>query len=554
MNLQCWLLVLDAIVKSACTDLGFNIIFSLSTSAEVSCFYTFAGIDINNLLIANTLQFLVFCILYPFTGWLADIKIGREKAIHIGLWLCWFGTLLQVISYCIQYGTCGLPVNIAKYGISGVALVMLIVGTAGLSTNIPPYGLDQLYEKPNTHSRAFIHWIVWGYYVGYSVGYIAFVPQTIRDPTLLLVTIMLIFLMASAALFFHARFNYKFELSGVLKKNPYKMVYQTLKYAWQHTSPENRSALTYWEKKMPKRIDLGKQKYGGPFKEIEIEDTKTFWRIITVLVSTFGFYIVYFHTVLGVLRYTNSYRGATNTLGGYGSYALWSSFDEVIIILVPLVEFVIVPLFPKIEYFIKPLRGFCVAYILITISLISIIAIDIVGHFITPGCFLSTTSNDKPIDMSYLYYIIPFAFSSVVGGLSTISMLEFIASQAPVNMSAMLTGLFWLIRSVYNYIGVSLLIPFTYFDFNGPGKLSCSFWSLLIQLFICVFGFIVYVVISKRYKQRKREENYDAYMMNVLEDNYVRKFDAIGTKDDTDEVIVIESLSSPYLPAEKAFN
>ena len=133
-------------------------------------------------------------------------------------------------------------------------------------------------------------------------------------------------------------------------------------------------------------------------------------------------------------------------------------------------------------------------------------------------------------------------------------MLEFIASQAPVNISAMLTGMFWLIRSVYNYIGVSLLIPFTYFDFNGPGKLSCSFWSLLIQLFICVFGFIVYVVISKRYKQRKREENYDAYMMNVLEDNYIRRFNDIGTKDDPDDVIVIESLSSPYLPAEKTFN
>ena len=84
--------------------------------------------------------------------------------------------------------------------------------------------------------------------------------------------------------------------------------------------------------------------------------------------------------------------------------------------------------------------------------------------------------------------------------------------------------------------------------------LSCSFWSLLIQLFICVIGFIVYVATSKRYKQRQREENYDIYMMNVLEDNYIRKFNAIDTKDDPDDVIVIESLSSPYLPAEKTFN
>ena len=75
----------------------------------------------------------------------------------MSLWFCWLGTVLQVISYCIQYGTCGLPVNIAKYGISVIALMLLMVGTAGLFTNIPPYGLDQLYDKPHTHSRAFIH-------------------------------------------------------------------------------------------------------------------------------------------------------------------------------------------------------------------------------------------------------------------------------------------------------------------------------------------------------------------------------------------------------------
>ena len=40
-------------------------------------------------------------------------------------------------------------------------------------------------------------------------------------------------------------------------------------------------------------------------------------------------------------------------------------------------------------------------------------------------------------------------------------------------------------------------------------------------------------------------------MMSVLEDNYIRKFNAIDTKDDPDDVIVIESLSFPYLSAEK---
>uniref|UniRef100_A0A1X7VDS3 Uncharacterized protein n=1 Tax=Amphimedon queenslandica TaxID=400682 RepID=A0A1X7VDS3_AMPQE len=36
-------------------------------------------------------------------------------------------------------------------------------------------------------------------------------------------------------------------------------------YARKHKYPENRSALTYWEEEAPSRLNLGKDKYGGPF-------------------------------------------------------------------------------------------------------------------------------------------------------------------------------------------------------------------------------------------------------------------------------------------------
>ena len=58
-----------------------------------------------------------------------------------------------------------------------------------------------------------------------------------------------------------------------------------LRYAWNHTCPENRSAFTYWEEDIPPRIDLGKLKYGGPFTTEEVEDTKTFFRIILIFFS-----------------------------------------------------------------------------------------------------------------------------------------------------------------------------------------------------------------------------------------------------------------------------
>ena len=52
-------------------------------------------------------------------------------------------------------------------------------------------------------------------------------------------------------------------------------IMQVLKYARKKQTnkyPRNRSALTYCEEDYPSRLDLGKDKYGGPFSEEQVED------------------------------------------------------------------------------------------------------------------------------------------------------------------------------------------------------------------------------------------------------------------------------------------
>ena len=506
MNLSAWLLILFSIVAGTSMEVAFNIIFSLTTHPEsTSCFAVVPESGVNMLYVVFTVQNSIFFLLYPFTGWLADTVIGRKKAVTLSLWSCWFGTLLQCISYCIQYGTCGLPVNIAKYGISGVALLLLIIGTAGFFTNIPAYGLDQLAEKSNTHSRAFIHWTIWGLFVGFSIGYIAFVEKSIYDAELLQITGIIACAFTSLALCLHSWFyNHHHELVDT-QKNPYKMVYNVLKYSWYHKAPERRSALTYWENKVPSRMDFGKIKYGGPFLEEDVESVKTFWRIVAVLLSTFGFFIPYYPTVTGVLSYTNMFEGATSTLNGYGSFALWQAFDSQIILLIPVLELVIIPLFPKIEYFLlNPLRGIGFCYILILIALISMIVLNTVGHFIAP------------IQLSFLYYSIPLLFSGLADSLSFMYGLEFICSQAPANMSGMLLGIFWFIRVLYINIGCI----FSLWHVSGPGKIPDTFWVLILQVIVCAVGMIVYAVVARWYQRRRKDEDYNVH--TVVEETYDR--------------------------------
>ena len=196
MNFPAWLLVLFAIVAGLCLMISFNITSSLITKPEKSsCFQAIPDIvDATIQVIFYGLAPTILAVLYPLIGWLTDTIIGRERAIHLSLWSCWCGILLQCISYCIQYGTCGLPVNIAKYGISSVALLLLTIGFAGFLTNIPAYGLDQLRDKPNTHTRAFLHWIIWGFFLGEAIG---LGTGSSNDSEIVLITGIMTFLFTS---------------------------------------------------------------------------------------------------------------------------------------------------------------------------------------------------------------------------------------------------------------------------------------------------------------------------------------------------------------------
>ena len=70
--------------------------------------------------------------------------------------------------------------------------------------------------------------------------------------------------------------------------NPVKLIAKVVKYARKNKYPKNRSALTYWEENYPSRLDLGKEKYGGPFSEEQVESVKTVLRLIPLFIWMAG--------------------------------------------------------------------------------------------------------------------------------------------------------------------------------------------------------------------------------------------------------------------------
>ena len=66
--------------------------------------------------------------------------------------------------------------------------------------------------------------------------------------------------------------------------NPIKLIIQVLNYTRKHSYPEKRSAFTYIDEEQPTRMDYGKEKFGGPFTEEEVEDVKTVLRLLPLVI------------------------------------------------------------------------------------------------------------------------------------------------------------------------------------------------------------------------------------------------------------------------------
>lgn len=69
---------------------------------------------------------------------------------------------------------------------------------------------------------------------------------------------------------------YSWFLPDTGSRNPYQLVYDVFCFARRHSIPIQRSAFTFCEDELPSRLDLGKEKYGGPFTIEQVENVKVF--------------------------------------------------------------------------------------------------------------------------------------------------------------------------------------------------------------------------------------------------------------------------------------
>ena len=335
-----------------------------------------------NILVMNLLYFIltqtpwegVHFIALLFTlliaGWLADVYFGRYKVICWSMWIMWIASMLAAVSSVVAQ----LVDSYTRISEKVTAAIVFIqtIGLAGYQANILQFGIDQFPDASNC-IKSFIIWFVWTYFTGGIAGH--YICQCINEEYRVVGKYFICSCLTLALVLL-------FLLNGILIKepvvqNPYKLTCKVIKYAIKHKHPMCRSAFTYCEDELPSRIDFGKSKYGGPFTTEQVEDVKTFLRVLAVVV----FCSILPGVALLVYKQGNKIMSLINHPSKTPSECLVEAVSTDLtfycgIALIPLHEFLFYPLMYTYFHWMKSYCKFCLGVVLQMARIVALILIE----------------------------------------------------------------------------------------------------------------------------------------------------------------------------------
>ena len=236
--------------------------------------------------------------LYPLSGFLADVWGGQFKTVMIGLACLLFSTVVSItvlLWFNKEYSSHLIVpfLEAAPFYITSICLLpFILVGLAAYYANIMQLGLDQLMEESSMHLSLFIHWAMWIEVLGIAVvavsfGYTACFNSNNYHTNIATAKMSapLLILFSFPFILVFSRLKRHWFIAHPAQHNPYKSVTKVLNFVRTHKLPLRRSAFTYCDDEKPSRIDFAKERYGGPFTTEQIEDVKTFLRILEFLLT-----------------------------------------------------------------------------------------------------------------------------------------------------------------------------------------------------------------------------------------------------------------------------
>ena len=461
----------------------------------------------------SQLVFIVYTSLYfiaPLGGLVADIWIGRYKIIVAGIYMTLFMWILGASADALfSYVH---PLIIATLLI--FSMVMNFGSITLIQTNLISFNIDQLVGASGEDLSTIIYWHAFGLSLGIYIKVVleCWVNKTV---SMKVTHFPLGGLVITVIILSHIFFKHWLDITHQ-KSNPIKLIAKVLNYARKNKYPKNRSAFTYCEEQYPSRIDLGKEKYGGPFSDEEVEDVKTVLRMIPLYICIFGFYLAW-----ELVSLPDFLSNAIVDRYSYGMCIIGPSTISLITlgVFVLLYQFLIYPCFYK--YIPSMLKRIGLGLILCFLTSFTYMIIALVGQVKNSSavCVLKdlpiNSSFEMPID--YHWVIVPEVICGIAYFLVLTISLEFTVAQSPKSMRGFMVGIRYATIGLAVVVSMFFKTPFKYLD-SAP--LGCGFYYFLSKTVLIFIILVMFILLAKRYKLRVRDNETNVYQ--IVDEHFER--------------------------------
>ena len=354
---------------------------------------------------------------YPLSGFLADVCCGRFRTIIVGLSIILISSITAAVLFAVgqsthrSKGNVLLEERVPYLVFECGAVFFTVIGYAVYQANFIQLGLDQLTEAPSMNLSLFIHWAVWADTLGTTVMIVSFSVLSCqhisaREEAVFIVIPFFIFLCFPLFMILTC-WKHRWFYTEPGQNNPYKAVIKVLNFVREHKYPLQRSAFTYCDNERPSRIDYAKERYGGPFTTEQVENVKTFVRILTLLVSLGPIFVMEVPSSFVGFAIFGLHTGTGYSKDLHYHCTIWILLESGVLRYI--VGSTFLPVYTYIYFFLlrrsimsKILVRLFIGLVIYILGILSMLAIDLAGHLhsvydqgIGSHCMFTYTRNNS---------------------------------------------------------------------------------------------------------------------------------------------------------------
>ena len=428
--------------------------------------------------------------LFFFFGLLADVRFGRYKTLITGVHLCFLSWILLGFAAIVKsYTDFKVPFMILY--VAGYIVEM--IGYSSFVSNIIQFSIDQILSASTDKFSAIIYWDSVSIHIVYTIIEIG--QCSIKQ--FVIVSYVVSGIAVTAVIVSNCLCKHWLDTTPHIM-NSMKLMANVITYAIKNKYPKNRSALTYWEEDYPSRLDLGKEKYGGPFTEEQVENVKTLQRLTPLLICIVGYSCGH------GIRY-NSFSSLNQQPQLLPCFVYNNSIHSMVAIFL-------------ILFYLLIIHRFFNKYIP---SMLKRIALGLVFILLTPLYYVIMFASKEHFQLnttSYHAILVPQILSGITFALIFPTSLEFTIAQSPNELRGFMIGLWYAAFGLGYVISINGKYPF-----DCTKDIICqNIYYFIFKTAVIAIILIVFMILAKRYKLRVRENEVNIHI--IAEEHYERYF------------------------------